>query len=95
MPNVSQVNHARKIGIGVWRSCIALCLIVVTSPIYWMIDYKALQLFVSRYGIDVMAVLSIFLDVWLCVNTHPVRGSMLAVFCMAMSILQHPADYFE
>lgn len=95
MTNVSQVNHARKIVIGVWRSCIALCLIVVTSPICWMINYNALGRSVKRYGIDATAVLSIFLDGWLCFNTHPVRGSMLAAFCMLMSILQHPADYFE
>ena len=95
MSNVSQVSHARKIVIGVWRVCIALCLIVVTSPIFWMIDYEALRLFVKRYGIDVVAVLSVLLDVWLGFNTHPVRGSMIVVFCLLMSILQHPEDYFE
>lgn len=90
-----KASRVRKIIIGVWRICIALCLIVVTSPIFWLIDYNELALFVKRYGIDVTAVMSVFLGVWMSFNMHPIRGSMLAIFCIVMSIVQHPEGYFE
>lgn len=92
MRNVNQVKNAV---VGMWRICIALVLVVVTSPIFWLIDYDKLILFVKRYGIDVMAVLSVLLGSWMYLDTHPVRGLLFAVFCVLMSILQHPDVYFE
>ena len=95
MSSTSRIDYVRKVIVGVWRICIALCLIIVTSPVFWLIDYNKLSLFVKRYGIDAMAVLSIFVGVWMYFSTHPVRGPMFAIFCILMSILQRPKDYFE
>lgn len=95
MPDVSQIDHARRIAIGVWRSCIALCLIFITSPVWWLIDYDKMKLFVKRYGIDVMAILSVIFGSWMYADMHPIRGIMFAAFCLLMSVLQDPDGYFK
>ena len=95
MSITSRINYVRKVIVGVWQICIALCLIIVTSPVFWLIDYDKLILFVKRYGIDVMVVLSILFGIWMHFSAYPVRGPMFAVFCILMSILQRPKDYFE
>ena len=94
MSITSRINYVRKVIVGVWQICIALCLIIITSPVFWLIDYDKLILFVKRYGIDVMVVLGVLFGVWMYFSTHPVRGPMFAIFCMVMSILQRPKDYF-
>lgn len=91
MPKIKQVKN---LVVGMWRVCIALTLVVMTSPIFWLIDYDKLILIVKRYGIDAIAIASIFFGSWMYFDTHPVRGLCIAVFCVMMSILQHPDVYF-
>lgn len=92
---MSRLSQIRSVSLGLWRVCIALVLVVLTSPICWLIDYDKLVNFVKRYGIDATALLSIVLGGWMYMDGHPARGLVFIMVCVSMSIVQYPDPYLE
>lgn len=85
------MNELRKYVVAMWRLVLALVLIVLTSPIFWAIDYDKLISFVKDWGITVVMVLSVVFGIVYWTVGHPLRAVFLTIFCVLMFMLEDPA----
>ena len=89
------VTIARRMLVGIYRMCIALVLVVLSLPIFWLVDYDKLTIFVVKHGVMFGVLLSWIAAGLLWWNFHPIRAVGVVGLAMVMTVIEDPKAFFE
>lgn len=85
----------RRIIIGSYRTMLALFLVLISLPIWWLVDYDKLTEFVLKHGAIFGIVLSWIGAGLLWWNFHPIRAVGVIMLAMLLAIIENPKAFFE
>lgn len=85
----------RRIIIGSYRTMLALFLVLISLPIWWLVDYDKLTKFVLKHGAMFGVLLSWIAAGLLWWNFHPIRAFGVIMLAMLLAIIEKPKAFFE